>query len=115
MKCEVLTMDNEKQTLDMIEQITRNDGTKYYELANIVMNGRAEKAAELGFIKEVRILKLNIPHSSAVGIYEDYVNENYTVPPMNLTEWVEYQKPEGKIQDAFNDILKANRIISKEG
>lgn len=99
----------------MIEQITRNDGTKYYELANIVMNGRAEKAAELGFIKEVRILKLNIPHSSAVGIYEDYVNENYTVPPMNLTEWVEYQKPEGKIQDAFNDILKANRIISKEG
>ena len=108
--------DNEKQmqTLDMIEQITRNDGTKYYEMANIVMNGRAEKAAELGMIKEVRILKLNIPHSSAVSIYEDYVNQNYTVPPMNLTEWVEYEKPEGKIRDAFNDILKANRIISKE-
>jgi len=111
-----LDKDNEKQmqTLDMIEQITRNDGTKYYEMANIVMNGRAEKAAELGMIKEVRILKLNIPHSSAVGIYEDYVNQNYTVPPMNLTEWVEYEKPEGKIRDAFNDILKANRIISKE-
>jgi len=111
-----LDKDNEKQmqTLDMIEQITRNDGTKYYEMANIVMNGRAEKAAELGMIKEVRILKLNIPHSSAVSIYEDYVNQNYTVPPMNLTEWVEYEKPEGKIRDAFNDILKANRIISKE-
>lgn len=106
--------DKEKQTLDMIEQITRKDGSKYYELANIVMNGRAEKAAELGMIKEVRILKLNIPHSSAVGVYEDYVNQNYTVPPMNLTEWVEYQKPEGKIRDAFNDILRANRIISKE-
>lgn len=107
-------MDNEKQTLDMIEQITRNDGTKYYEIANIVMNGRAEKAAELGMIKEVRILKLNIPHSSAVGIYEDYVNENCTVPPMNLTEWVEYKKPEGKVLDAFNEILKANRITSKD-
>lgn len=96
----------------MIEQITRNDGTKYYELANIVMNGRAEKAAELGMIKEVRILKLNIPHSSAVSIYEDYVNENYTVPPMNLKEWVEYKKPAGKVLDAFNDILKANHITS---
>jgi hypothetical protein len=50
-------MNNENQTLDMIEQITRNDGTKYYEMANIVMNGRAEKATELGLIKEVRILK----------------------------------------------------------
>ncbi|ATO46923.1 hypothetical protein C5L30_001631 [Companilactobacillus farciminis] len=107
-------MNNEKQTLDMIEQITRNDGTKYYELANIVMNGRAEKAAELGLIKEVRILKLNIPHSSAVGVYEDYVNQNYTVPPMELTEWVEYKKPEGKVLDAFNEILKANHIATED-
>ncbi|AYE37734.1 hypothetical protein [Companilactobacillus zhachilii] len=107
-------MDNEKQILDIIEQITRNDGTKYYELANIVMNGRAEKAAELGMIKEVRILKLNIPHSSAVSVYEDYVNANYTVPPMNLKEWVEYDKPKGKVRDAFNEILKANGIISRE-
>lgn len=107
-------MDNERQTLDIIEQITRNDGTKYYELANVLMNGRAEKAAELGMIKEVRILKLNIPHSSAVSVYEDYVNEHYTVPPMNLKEWVEYDKPKGKVLDAFNEILKANKIISKE-
>jgi len=107
-------MNNEKQTLDMIEQITRNDGTKYYELANIVMNGRAEKAAELGLIKEVRILKLNIPHSSAVSVYEDYVNQNYTVPPMELTEWVEYKKPEGKVLDAFNEILKANHITTED-
>ena len=107
-------MNNEKQTLDMIEQITRNDGTKYYELANIVMNGRAEKAAELGLIKEVRILKLNIPHSSAVSVYEDYVNQNYTVPPMELTEWVEYKKPEGKVLDAFNEILKADHITTED-
>lgn len=105
---------DEKQTLDIIEQITRNDGTKYYELANIVMNGRAEKAAELGLIKEVRILKLNIPQSSAVKVYTDYVNQNYTVPPMNMTEWVEYKKPEGKIQNALKDILKANQINSEE-
>lgn len=107
-------MDNEKLSLDIIEQITRNDGTKYYEMANVLMNGRAEKAAELGLIKEVRILKLNIPHSSAVIIYEDYINENYTVPPMNMSEWIEWKKPEGRISDAFNDILKANKIISKE-
>ncbi|KRL65565.1 hypothetical protein [Companilactobacillus versmoldensis] len=106
-------MDNE-QSLNLIEQITRNDGTKYYEIANVLMNGRAEKAAELGLIKEVRILKLNIPHSSAVGVYEDYVNENYKVPPMELKEWVEYKKPEGPIKDAFEEILKANKIISKE-
>lgn len=107
-------MDDEKLTLDIIEQITRNDGTKYYEMANVLMNGRAEKAAELGFIQEVRILKLNIPHSSAVIIYENYVNENYTIPPMEMEKWVEWEKPQGKILDAFNDILKANKIISKE-
>lgn len=107
-------MDNEQQSLNLIEQITRNDGTKYYEIANVVMNGRAEKAAELGLIKEVRILKLNIPHSSAVGIYEDYVNKNYSIPPMEMKEWVEYKKPEGRIRDAFEEILKANKIISKE-
>ena len=41
--------------LDLIEQITRLDGSKYYEIGNMVHNGRAELAAERGFIKEVQI------------------------------------------------------------
>ncbi|WP_129045273.1 hypothetical protein [Companilactobacillus metriopterae] len=104
-------MDN--QVLDMIEQITLDDGTKYYEIANILMNGRAEKAVELGLIKEVKILKLNIPHSSAVSVYEEYINSNYTIPDWEMSEWVVYDKPEGKIKDAFDSILKANKIIEK--
>ena len=42
-------------TLDLIEQITRLDGTKYFEIGNMVHNGRAELAAELSYMKEVRI------------------------------------------------------------
>lgn len=57
-------------TLDLIEQITRLDGTKYFEIGNMAHNGRAELAAERGYIKEVRILKLNIPHSQTVIKYE---------------------------------------------
>ena len=49
-------MAEKYQTLDLIELITRNDGTQYYEIANMFMNGRAELAAVRGFIKEVRIL-----------------------------------------------------------
>ena len=45
----------EYQNFNLIEQITRNDGSKYFELGNIFLNGRAELAAERGFIQEVRI------------------------------------------------------------
>ena len=48
-------MEEQHEVLDLIEQITRNDGTSYYEIGNMVQNGRAELAAERGFIKEVRI------------------------------------------------------------
>lgn len=30
------------ETLTLIEEITRNDGSKYYEISNMVQNGRAE-------------------------------------------------------------------------
>lgn len=50
-------MAEKYQTFDIIEEITRLDGTTYYELANIFMNGRAELAANRGFIKQVRILQ----------------------------------------------------------
>ena len=55
-------MEEQHEVFTLIEEITRNDGTKYYEIGNMVHNGRAELAAERGYIKEVRILKLNIPH-----------------------------------------------------
>lgn len=98
------------QTLDLIEQITRNDGSQYYEIANMFMNGRAELAAVRGFIKEVRILQLNIPHSTAVATYEKYINDHYEMPAEDFDHWVEWQKPKGKIQDAVTEILKANHI-----
>lgn len=101
---------NQFQTLNLIEQITRLDGTQYYEIANIFMNGRAELAANRGMIKEVRILQLNIPHSTAVKIYEDYINENYEFPEENFEKWIEWEKPEGKIKEAFDSILQANHI-----
>ena len=44
------------ETLTLIEEITRNDGSRYFEISNIVQNGRAELAEIRGFIKEVRIV-----------------------------------------------------------
>lgn len=65
------------ETLNLIEEITRNDGSKYYEVSDIAQNGRAELAAIRGFIKSVRILQLNIPRSKNVIAYENYINENF--------------------------------------
>mgnify|MGYP001101812303 FL=1 len=60
-----------KETFNLIEEITRLDGSIYYELGNIPHNGRAEYAAEHGYIKSVRILKINIPRSSYVEQLEN--------------------------------------------
>ncbi len=73
------------ETFTLIEEITRLDGSKYMEISNMVQNGRAELAAERGYIKQVRILQLNIPHSPHVVAYEDYVNENYE---MQRKRWI---------------------------
>ena len=78
-------------TLDLIEQITRLDGTKYFEIGNMVHNGRAELAAERGYIKEVRILKLNIPHSQTVIKYENYVNEHFYSQEETMDHWEEWE------------------------
>ncbi|UQS83877.1 hypothetical protein [Bombilactobacillus thymidiniphilus] len=101
---------NNYQILDLIEQITRNDNTKYYELANIFMNGRAELAAERGMIKEVAIVQLNIPHSTAVQTYEKYINDTYEFPAEDFDHWQEWDKPAGKIKTAFEQVLQANHI-----
>lgn len=98
------------QTFDLIEEITRNDGSTYYEVGNIMMNGRGEMAAIKGLIKSVRILQLNIPRSSSLIVYENYINETYTFPGPDLDTWEEWDKPAGPIKDAFDMILKTNHI-----
>ncbi|MCD2257235.1 hypothetical protein ACNAN0_08605 [Agrilactobacillus fermenti] len=103
-------MTQSYQDLNLIEEITRLDGSKYYEVANIFMNGRAELAAIRGFIKQVKILQLNIPKSTAVKVYEQYVNDTYTFPAEDFDHWEEWQKPAGKIETAFQQILKENHI-----
>ena len=90
------------ETLNLIEEITRKDGTKYYEISNIPQNGRAELAAVRGFIESVRILQLNIPRSSSLIKYEKYINENFD----HFEEWV--KTPE--MQEVVNTILRENHI-----
>ncbi|WP_243685922.1 hypothetical protein [Lentilactobacillus rapi] len=97
------------EVLTLIEEITRNDGSKYIEISNMVQNGRAELAADRGFIKQVRILQLNIPHSPHVAKYEHYVNENFTMPDENMDHFEEWKKtPEMQKEVAI--ILKENHI-----
>lgn len=98
------------QTFDLIEEITRNDGSRYFEVANTMMNGVAEAAAIKGLIKSVRILQLNIPRSKSLVTYEQYVNETYEFPGLKLTSWEEWEKPAGIVADAFNMILRTNHI-----
>ncbi|KRN82186.1 hypothetical protein IV87_GL000422 [Pediococcus ethanolidurans] len=98
-----------QQTFTLIEEITLNDGSKYKEIANMMMNGRAELAAERDFIKEVRILQLNIPHSAHVVNYEDYINKRYTVPGEDMDHWEVWEKDD-KIMIDFNAVLKENHI-----
>ena len=40
------------ETLNLIEEITRNDGSKYYEVSDIAQNGRAELAANSRFYQK---------------------------------------------------------------
>lgn len=99
------------EQFDLIEEITRNDGSKYYEISNVDQNGIAELAVDKKMIKNVRILQLNIARTKALITYEEYINKSYELPTLtNLTKWVEWKKPKGKILDAYNMILEANRI-----
>lgn len=103
-------MEKEKFVFDLVQEITLNDGTRYFELGNILMNGRAEKAALKHLIKSVRIVQLNIPRSNAVRKYEAYINDHYDIPPVDLTEWEVWEKPEGPIRTAYEEILSQNHI-----
>ena len=103
----VLIVSNEVLTL--IEEITRNDWSSYYEISNMVQNGRAELAAVRGFIKEVRILQLNIPRSSSVIKYEKFVNENFTMPTEEMDHFEEWTRPP-EIEAVVEAILRENHV-----
>ena len=90
-------MEEQHETLTLIEEITRNDGSKYYEIGNMVQNGRAELAAERNFIKEVRILELNIPHSKNVIKYEHFINTHYKMQTEAMDHWEEWVKQEAEL------------------
>ena len=102
-------MEEQHETLTLIEKITRNDGSKYYEIGNMVQNGRAELAAERDFIKEVRILELNIPHSKNVIKYEHFINTHYKMQTEAMDHWEEWKRPP-EIEEVVQTILKENHI-----
>ncbi|MCF6515721.1 hypothetical protein GSH19_06115 [Lactobacillus sp. S2-2] len=97
------------ETLTLIEEITRLDDSKYIEISNIKQNGRAELAVEKGLIKKVRILQLNIPRSTHVINYENYINENFEMPSEDLTEFEEWTK-NSDMEKEVQLILKENKI-----
>ncbi len=98
-------------TIDLIQEITRIDGTTYFDISNMVMNGRAELAAIHGLIKQVRIIQLNIPRSTAVAAYEDYLNAHFTLPPENFTEWQEWLPEVGtQSETEYHTIIRENHI-----
>lgn len=97
------------ETLNLIEEITRNDGSKYYEVSDIAQNGRAELAAIRGFIKSVRILQLNIPRSKNVIAYENYINENFEMLKEDFDHFEEWKRtPE--MEEIVENILRENHI-----
>ncbi|GBG95129.1 hypothetical protein LFYK43_15880 [Ligilactobacillus salitolerans] len=100
-------MSNE--TLTLIEEITRNDGSQYYEISNMVQNGRAELAAVRKFIQSVRIVQLNIPRSSSVVKYEEYINQNFTMPNEDMDHFEEWTRtPE--MEQVVQSILRENHV-----
>ena len=104
------------QQLNLIEEVTRNDGSKYYEISNVDQNGIAELAVDQGKIKRVRILQLNLERTKSLEFYEKYINETYDLETLlneddwKNPKWVEWEKPKGKVLDAYNSVLKSNRI-----
>lgn len=98
------------QVFNIIEEITRNDGSKYKEIGNLLHNGQAEYAAEAGMIQEVRILKINIPHSNAVQKYEEYVNEHYDIPSEIAIPAFQEWKKTPAMDELIQKILSENKV-----
>ncbi|CAH1853052.1 hypothetical protein [Convivina intestini] len=98
-----------KQTFDMIEEITRLDGSIYYQLANISENSRAEYAADHGYIKMVRILKMNIPRSKHVEKIERYINDNYPQRGLEYDGWEDWDLSD-EIAAEMKTVLLDNKL-----
>ncbi len=99
-----------KQNFNIIEEITRNDGSVYREIGNLLHNGQAEYAVSQQMINNVRILKINIPHSNKVKKYEDFINNRYTfINNVEISEWIEWDKSK-EIDDLIKQILDENKI-----
>ncbi|OLF69292.1 hypothetical protein ACX53_08750 [Loigolactobacillus backii] len=96
--------------LDLIQEIMQNDGSTYLDISNMTMNGRAELAAIRGYIKEVRIIQLNIPHSTALATYEQYVNENFTIPPEKFTKWIPWLPNDETSKAAYQTVISENHV-----
>lgn len=75
----------------------------------MVQNGRAELAVQRGMIKNVRILQLNIPRSSNVIAYENYINKNFYMPNENFDHFEEWKRTED-IEQIVKQILIENHI-----
>lgn len=98
------------QVFNLIEEITLLDGNKYFEIANIFLNGIAEYAFNKNLIKGVRIVKLNIFHSNEVELYEKYINQNEEIPDYNLSEWIVWKKDNDEQRKIYENILRSNNI-----
>ena len=98
-----------REILTLIEEITLNDGEKYYEVSNMVQNGRAELAAARGYIKQVRILQLNIPRSQNVITYERYINENFFMPDENLDHFERWKRT-SEMDEIVEKILCCKKV-----
>lgn len=101
----------EKFTIDLIQEITRNDGSTYIDISNMMMNGRAELAAIRGLIKQVRLIQLNIPHSTAVTAYEKYLNEHFTIPAEDFDQRQEWLPEKGTASEKnYQAIIHENHV-----
>ena len=100
---------------------TRLDWRSYSQwwieiLRNIDQNGIAELAVDRGLIKKVRILQLNLARTKSLQLYEEYINKTYQLETLTNEDdwkdpqWIEWEKPKGKVLDAYNTVLKANHI-----
>lgn len=75
----------------------------------MVQNGRAELAVQRDLIKDVRILQLNIPRSTSVIEYENYINKNFEMPEEQFDHFEEWTKTE-EIEKIVKQILIENHI-----
>lgn len=98
------------QTLNIIEEITRLDGSKYKEIGNLLHNGQAEYAVEEKMIQEVRILKLNIPHSNSVQQYEKYVSEHFEIPAEIAIDHYQEWERTPEVEQLVQQILIENKV-----